>query len=207
MRLLLATLVSSFLLSACGMSQAEKEASLASFRAGPSDAERRSYWKMGIVTVNSDPKSYRAFNVSVKRSRTLPAAYFEVVLRPESKRPEGISPDYRIPDVILADISRDLSQAAYAQVVGGGGTSSILKLGKEVARRTYCVGRQVGHYDLKGNRVSDPDSIAKAMAATGGKILGADLSHLNLKGERIPVVERREFMDTGVYWGVVRLKC
>ncbi|MFC4217343.1 hypothetical protein ACFP4H_20780 [Pseudophaeobacter arcticus] len=207
MRLLLATLVSSFLLSACGMSQAEYDAYLASFRAGPSDAERANYSKIGVVTVNGDRDNYSAFHVTVRRSQSLPEAYFNVVLRPVPERPDGIVPDHRIPDVILADISNDLSQAAYEQVVNGGGTGSILKLAKEVARRTYCVGRRVGHYDLKGTRISDPESLAKIMAATGGNVLGADVSHLNLKRMPIPVVERREWMDSGHYWAEVRLKC
>lgn len=189
------------------MSQAEYDAYLASFRAGPSNAERVNYSKIGVVTVDGDRDNYRGFFVSVRRSRSLPVAYFDVVLRPVPERPDGIAPDHRIPDVILSDISNDLSLAAYAQVVSGGGTSSILELGKEVARRTYCVGRRVGHYDLKGTRISDPESLAKVMAATGGNVLGADVSHLNLKREPIPVVERKEWMDTGHYWAEVHLKC
>ncbi|OIQ31725.1 MAG: hypothetical protein BM559_12560 [Roseobacter sp. MedPE-SWchi] len=109
--------------------------------------------------------------------------------------------------MILADISNDLSQAAYTQVVSGGGTGNILKLGKEVARRTFCVGRRVGHYDLGGTRISDPESLAKVMAATGGNVLGANLSHLNLKREPIPVVERREWLNSGVYTAEIHLKC
>ncbi|WP_152612418.1 MULTISPECIES: hypothetical protein [unclassified Leisingera] len=206
MRLISIVSAVAVLLSACGSSGPSREQTIAAFRAGPSAAERQGYHKIGTMQISQKGEPYSGFHVTVSQQRSLPEAYFQVDLRPVSQRPEGISRDYRIPDQILEDIPNSLLAEASVQIASGRGTDRIHRLAKEVAKRTYCVGRTVGNYDLKGTRVTDPASIAKVIAATGGDVLGKNISHLNIKRERIPVVDRKVH-HTGNAWAQVNLKC
>lgn len=207
MRFPFSMLASLVVLSSCGPSPAEREAEIASFRAGPTEAQRSDYRKYGIIAADPDSRIFQGLAVSVSRSSSLPVSYFDVELRPISTTSGTTNPSNRIPDEIFADIPVELVRAAKAQIETGAGTGQILKLAKEIAKRTYCVGRQVGVYDLKGTKISDPASIARIMAANGGNILGANIGDLNVKKERIPVVELKEWANTGTIMADVHLKC
>lgn len=225
MRNLIAVLCSLALLSACGSSQADYEAEVASFRAGPTPAERQSYTKLGIIDLKPEvdnrtasqklwgggqAPSYRGFYVTVKQSVALPVGYFEVELRPTTERPVGIVSDYRIPDVILADVPQGLSQAAYDEMLEDRGTKQSLLLAKEVAKRTFCVGRKVVPSDKTGFRVDGTADLAKLSAAAGGdlnKLFTLNVKDLNVKTKPVPVIERVTHHRSSWPHVEARLKC
>lgn len=100
----------------------------------------------------------------------------------------------------------DPSPMASKRILAGQATpAEYIQYAKAISQRSFCNGGRVTENRNAGSRISDPAQIAAVVAASGGNVFDPDFRVPdNVKGTKVPVVEKREGQSN--YW-IVRLRC
>lgn len=169
----------------------------------PSSEELRRYHRaVGLpVEANADINRVPALNVAVAKDTNREKLYFTVTVHAVDEFPWGIVDP--LPRSIFAHITDAERKAAHSAADSRSNPKAILNLAKKVLGSSACVGRQVTASDIKLGRVTDPDDLAKIIAASNGNIFDVNVNDLHISGKPVPIVD---FAHLGPGTRV-RLKC
>ncbi|KMW59646.1 hypothetical protein AIOL_004628 [Candidatus Rhodobacter oscarellae] len=110
----------------------------------------------------------------------------------------------RLPAELFPDVTGSQIANVHSSILNRSNSNSVLNLAKTIASRSICAGRRAVADDRKRTRTTKPEDINKIIVASGGQVLGADVSDLNIQSKPIPTVDWAATNKGGVS---VYLKC